>query len=159
MISVLVVDDHPVIRNGLERLISSTDDLRVVGAAGSGGSAIAMAGLLRPNVVLMDIELPDMTGIEATRAIVEADPQIAVVMVSTFDDPERVEAAVNAGASGFLSKSVTPDALIACIRLAPYDWVSFLPRGHHEPAPPLSVPLTLSSPIAKQAAARLARRG
>jgi DNA-binding NarL/FixJ family response regulator len=158
VISVLVVDDHPVIRKGLTQLISSTQDLRVVGSTGTGESAVVLAGLFRPDVVLMDIELPTMTGIDATRAIVQADAAIAVVIVSTFDDPDRVEAAVDAGASGFLSKSVTPEALIACIRLAPYDWVSYLPRGQHRPVPILSVPLTLALPIVQRAADRLARR-
>lgn len=152
MIGVLVVDDHPLVRAGLGQLISSTDDLVVVGSAGTGEAAVALAAELRPDVVLMDIELPALDGIGAARAIIEERPGTVVVMLSTYDDPKRVEAAIDAGVSGFLNKSISPQALLACIRIAPHEWVSYVAAG--APTPTVSMRPPLAARAAKLLEAR-----
>jgi DNA-binding NarL/FixJ family response regulator len=119
-ISVLVADDQDLIRMGLRTLIDSEDDLTVAGEAADGLAAVAAARRLRPDVALMDIRMPGIDGIEATRRIV-ADPDLAhtrVVVLTTFELDEYVFEALRAGATGFLIKDIKPAELLRGIRLA-----------------------------------------
>lgn len=106
-IAVLVVDDHPLFRAGIRDRIQSVDDsIVVVGEAGSGQEACEQIRALRPAVVLMDIAMPGMNGIEATRIISGSWPEVAVIILSVYDDDQYVQAALKAGASGYLLKTV-----------------------------------------------------
>ncbi len=113
-IGVLLVDDQELIRAGLEMIIDSTDDLQVIAQAGDGAAAIKLAARLRPDVVLMDIRMPTMDGIEATRRIAPRGPR--VLMLTTFDLDEYVYEAFKAGASGFLVKDAPRETIIDGIR-------------------------------------------
>jgi DNA-binding NarL/FixJ family response regulator len=116
-VRVLLVDDQPLMLVGLGILIGDTDDLEVVGEAGDGREAVRLARELRPDVVVMDIRMPGMDGIEATRqATAEPDPP-KVLVLTTFDDDEYVYGALRAGASGFLLKSMALDAILDAIRV------------------------------------------
>ncbi|MER7844233.1 response regulator transcription factor [Kitasatospora sp. NPDC096077] len=116
-VRVLLVDDQPLMLVGLTILIGSTDDLEVVGEAGDGREAVRLVRELRPDVVVMDIRMPGMDGIEATRqATAEPDPP-KVLVLTTFDDDEYVYGALRAGASGFLLKSMALDAILDAIRV------------------------------------------
>ncbi|MFJ1754869.1 response regulator [Kitasatospora sp. NPDC088134] len=116
-VRVLLVDDQPLMLVGLTILIGDTDDLEVVGEAADGREAVRLARELRPDVVVMDIRMPGMDGIEATRrATAEPDPP-KVLVLTTFDDDEYVYGALRAGASGFLLKSMALDAILDAIRV------------------------------------------
>ncbi|MEV4252783.1 response regulator transcription factor [Spirillospora sp. NPDC049652] len=116
-VRVLLVDDQPLLRVGLGILIGDTDDLEVVGEARDGREAVRLVRELRPDVVVMDIRMPGMDGIEATRqATAEPDPP-KVLVLTTFDDDEYVYGALRAGASGFLLKSMALDAILDAIRV------------------------------------------
>ncbi|MFE4872023.1 response regulator [Streptomyces sp. NPDC056682] len=116
-VRVLLVDDQPLMLVGLGILIGSTSDLEVVGEAGDGREAVRLVRELRPDVVVMDIRMPGMDGIEATRqATAEPDPP-KVLVLTTFDDDEYVYGALRAGASGFLLKSMALDAILDAIRV------------------------------------------
>jgi DNA-binding NarL/FixJ family response regulator len=116
-IRVLLADDHGLVRAGLARLIDSDPDLHVVGEAGTGREAVDLARRLSPDVALLDIRMPEMDGIEATRRIVASGPT-RVVILTVFDLDDYVYAALQAGASGFLLKDAQPDDLLAAIRVA-----------------------------------------
>ncbi|MCD5354164.1 response regulator transcription factor [Kineosporia mesophila] len=116
-IRVGVVDDQGVIRAGLTMILDHEADLTVVGEAGDGARALEMVAAVRPDVVLMDIRMPVLDGIEATRRIVAGDgPVPAVLVLTTFDDEEYVLGAIRAGASGFLLKDAGPDVLVSAVR-------------------------------------------
>ncbi|MFC5186671.1 response regulator [Actinomadura harenae] len=116
-VRVLLVDDQPLLLVGLAILIGDTDDLEVVGEAGDGREAVRLARELRPDIVVMDIRMPGMDGIEATRRVTaEPDPP-RVLVLTTFDDDEYVYGALRAGASGFLLKSMALDAILDAIRV------------------------------------------
>lgn len=119
MIRVLLADDQVLVRAGFSHLLALTDDMEVVGEADDGREAVALAGRLRPDIVLMDIRMPELDGIEATRRIA-ADPGLSatrVVVLTTFDADELVFEALRAGAAGFLLKDVEPDDLRRAIRV------------------------------------------
>ncbi|MEA2171748.1 MAG: hypothetical protein QOF76_5048 [Solirubrobacteraceae bacterium] len=118
MIRVIVADDHAVVRRGLEQLLGSARDIEFVGAFADGGAAVEAALLERPHVVLMDLAMPGTDGIEATRTIVELLPQTQVVVLTSFSDRERILAALDAGAVGYLLKDADPEELLAGIRAA-----------------------------------------
>jgi DNA-binding NarL/FixJ family response regulator len=115
-ISVLLADDQPLLRRGFRMIIEAEDDLTVTGEAGDGGEAIDCARWSPPDVVLMDIRMPNTDGIEATRRIIAANPAVRVLVLTTFDLDEYAFGALRVGASGFLLKDVRPAELIAAIR-------------------------------------------
>lgn len=115
-IRVLLVDDHPVIREGLSTILGTAADVEVVGEAGSGLEAIDKAREHRPEVLLMDIRMPELDGIEATRRIKSQFPTMSVIVLSTYDNDAYIVGAVSAGASGYLLKDVSKDLLIHHIR-------------------------------------------
>ena len=118
-IRVLLVDDHAVMRAGFRMILETADDITVVGEAADGAAAVAAASALRPDVICMDIQMPDMDGIEATRRIVaDAALHAAVVIVTTFDRDDYLFQALAAGASGFLLKNAGPEELISAVRVA-----------------------------------------
>jgi DNA-binding NarL/FixJ family response regulator len=116
-IRVLVVDDQELVRAGFAMIIDSRDDLAVVGEAGDGVAAVALAGELRPDVILMDVRMPRMDGIEATRRLTAAGHPARIIMLTTFDLDEPVFSALRAGASGFLLKDIRPADLADAIRV------------------------------------------
>ncbi|MBD7919150.1 response regulator transcription factor [Cellulomonas sp. Sa3CUA2] len=116
MIRVLLVDDQALIRMGFRLLIDSTDDLEVVGEAQDGQAAVEQVAALHPDVVLMDVRMPGVNGIDATARIVEAHPDTRVLVLTTFDLDEYAFAALRAGASGFLLKDAAPAELATAVR-------------------------------------------
>ena len=118
MIRVVLAEDHGLVRAGLERLLATAADVEVVGGAADGAEAIELAGRLRPDVVLMDLSMPNLGGIEATRAIVAADQEIQVVVLTSLSDRERILAALDAGAVGYLLKDAEPEELLGGVRAA-----------------------------------------
>ena len=128
-IRVLVTDDQPLIREALVALLTSVDEIEVVGSAGDGAAAVRMATSLAPDVVLMDIRMPVMDGVEATRQVRALPHPPAVVILTTFDLDTYVLAAVRAGASGFLLKDGDAEDLIAGIRSAAAGDAVLAPRA------------------------------
>lgn len=118
MIRIVIADDHAMVRAGLSQLLGSFDDLEVVGTASDGSEAVQVVGELLPDLVLMDLSMPVMDGIEATAAVKKAYPDTHVVVLTTFQEPRQVAAALSAGASGYLVKDVEPEVLVAGIRAA-----------------------------------------
>jgi len=118
VIRVVIVDDHSMVRGGLQQLLASTADIEVVGSAANGQEAVELAGRLRPDVVLMDLQMPVMDGVEATAALTAADSGIAVVIVTSFSDRDRIVGAIDAGAVGYLLKDATPDEILSGVRSA-----------------------------------------
>ena len=116
MTTVLLVDDEPLVRLGFSMVLAAHDDLRVVGEAGNGAEAVELAGRLRPDVVVMDVRMPVLDGVAATRRIVSAGLPSRIVVLTTFDLDEYAFAALQAGASGFLLKNTEPAVLVAAIR-------------------------------------------
>ena len=111
-IRVLLVDDQPLLRTGFRMILGATEDITVVGEAADGRSALAQVATCHPDVVLMDVRMPGMDGIEATGAIVASASRARVLVLTTFDVDEYAFSALRAGASGFLLKDVPPDELI-----------------------------------------------
>ncbi|GIF48249.1 LuxR family two component transcriptional regulator [Asanoa ferruginea] len=116
-IRVLLVDDQPLVRAAVRMVISDAPDLDVAGEAGSGGEAVRMARDLRPDVVVMDLRMPGMDGIEATRRIVGNAGHARVLVLTTFDDDDNVYGALRAGACGFLVKDMALDDILEAIRV------------------------------------------
>ena len=113
---VLVVEDHPLFRKGVVALLDAVPDFSVAGVAVSGEEAVSRAAELQPDVVLMDLQLPGMSGIEATRAIVAADPSVRVLVLSLFEDEDSVFMALRAGARGYVLKDADEEELTGAIR-------------------------------------------
>ena len=118
MIRVLLVDDHNLVRAGLAGLLASTEDMSVVGEAENGKRAVELAAELEPDVVLMDLSMPVMDGVEATREIIRRRPESVVVVLTSFSDHARVTEALRAGAVGYLLKDSDPRDLLAAVRAA-----------------------------------------
>jgi DNA-binding NarL/FixJ family response regulator len=129
MIRLLLVDDQSLICQGLQAVLNQEADLEVVGTAENGQAAIDLAATLQPDVVLMDIRMPVMTGIEATRLITEQFPDIKVLVLSTFDDDRDIAQSMRAGAKGYLLKDMPAPELAEAIRL--------VHRGYSQMAPGL----------------------
>jgi DNA-binding NarL/FixJ family response regulator len=115
-IRVVLVDDHAVIRAGLEQLLAGTSDIHVVGKAANGRDALDVVRRLRPDVVLMDLQMPDVDGVTATRMIMAEKLGVDVLVLTSFSDSERIVAALDAGAVGYLLKDADPDAVLQGIR-------------------------------------------
>jgi DNA-binding NarL/FixJ family response regulator len=136
MINLLLVDDQSLICQGLAAVLNQEADLQVVGAAENGQAAIDQVKSLQPDVVLMDIRMPVMTGIEATRLIAEQFPNVKVLMLSTFDEDRDIAQSVRAGAKGYLLKDMPAQELAEAIRL--------VHRGYSQMAPGLIEKLVTS---------------
>ncbi len=115
-IRVVVVDDHPLSRMGIGMVLDAEPDITVAGEAGDGEAGLDLVERLRPDVVVMDVRMPQLDGIEATRRMVTGDPSCRVLVLTTFDLDEYGFAALRAGASGFLGKATEPAALVAAVR-------------------------------------------
>ncbi len=115
-IQVLIADDHPLIRSGMRTLLGTTDDLDVVGEAATGAEAVTLAGSLQPDVVVMDLRMPGLNGVEATRRIVEANEHARVLVVTLFEDDNSVFAALRAGARGYVLKEADEREVLRAIR-------------------------------------------
>ncbi|MFC0602786.1 response regulator [Streptomyces palmae] len=113
---VLIVDDHQVVRRGLRTFLEVQDDIEVVGEAADGAEGVLRATELRPDVILMDVKMPGMDGIEALRRLREADSAARVLVVTSFTEQRTVVPALRAGAAGYVYKDVDPDALAGAIR-------------------------------------------
>jgi DNA-binding NarL/FixJ family response regulator len=121
MITVVLSDDHALVRRGLEQLLDADPDIEVVGTASDGREAVELVSRLRPDVVLMDLQMPELDGVEATRKIVHESPddkQVQVVVLTSFSDTERIVAAIDAGAVGYLLKDTEPEDLLEGVRAA-----------------------------------------
>jgi DNA-binding NarL/FixJ family response regulator len=116
MIRVLVVDDHPIVRQGLVSVLSDEDDLEVVGEAASGREAVAQVSRMRPDVVLLDLEMPDVDGVEAIPQLLFAKPDVGVLVFTAYDTDERVLGAIRAGARGYLLKGASAEEIARGIR-------------------------------------------
>jgi DNA-binding NarL/FixJ family response regulator len=117
-IRVLIADDHPLMRKGLADILNGVDGIEVVGAAEDGAAAIALAHAVKPDIVLMDISMPGMDGIEATEKLVEMDSGVRVVMLTSYSEREKITQALAAGAVSYLTKDAPPEAVIRAIRSA-----------------------------------------
>ena len=116
MIRVLVADDHPAFRRGLELMLADVDDVELVGQAESGARVLELAAELAPDVVLMDLRMPELDGIAATRRITRMDPAPAVVVLTMFEDDDSVFAAMRAGARGYLLKGAEQEEIVRAVR-------------------------------------------
>ena len=116
MIRILIADDHALVRNGLDQWLSSIEDLEVVGLASNGREAVDLACELLPDIVLMDLSMPVMDGITAMSELATKAPQISIIALTTTGDPQQVNAALDAGAMGYMLKDVEPEVLVANIR-------------------------------------------
>jgi NarL family two-component system response regulator LiaR len=117
-IRVLLVDDHDILRSGLAIFLEAFDDLQLVGEAATGEEAVAVCERLKPDVVLMDLVMPEMDGLEATRLIQRKQPQIRVIALTSFDDERLIEQAKDAGMCDYVLKNVSIDELATAIRKA-----------------------------------------
>lgn len=115
-VRVVLVDDHALVRGGLAQLLAATDDLEVVGQAGDGEEAVAVVAATRPDVVVMDLQMPGTDGVAATRRIVAEHPGSQVLVLTSYSDTERIVAALDAGAMGYLLKDADPEDVIGGVR-------------------------------------------
>ena len=115
-IRILLVDDQALFREGLATLLGQHAELEIVGVAADGAEALALAARARPDIVLMDLRMPGMGGVEATRRLLAAQPTVRVLVLTTFDEDEEVFAAIRAGAAGYLLKASPSEKLVAAIR-------------------------------------------
>ncbi len=118
MIRIVLADDHSLVRTGLSQLLDAQADIEVVGLASDGREALQLARGLTPDVVLMDLQMPIVDGITAIGILAASNPEIAVIALTTFQEPQQVTAALAAGARGYLVKDVEPEVLVAGIRAA-----------------------------------------
>jgi DNA-binding NarL/FixJ family response regulator len=143
MIRILLVDDHPVVRHGLRGMLDAEPDLSVIGEAGSGDAGVTLAAAVRPDIVLMDLRMPDGDGVSATERILKALPGARVIVLTTYESDRDILRAIEAGACGYLLKDASPAELADAVRaaargetvLAP-SVASTLVRQVRRPAPP-----------------------
>lgn len=126
-IRVMIADDHPMFRKGLRGLLTSIADIEVVGEASEGEEAIALAAQAQPNVALMDIHMPGVSGIEATQRILQASPNIGILVLTMYEDDDSVFAVMRAGARGYLLKGVDQDEVLRAIRAVSHGEAIFSP--------------------------------
>ena len=153
MIRVLLVDDQHLVREGFARLLRDVVDIEVVGEAADGATAVQLARETHPDVVLMDVRMPGMDGVEATAHVVRARPETRVLVLTTFDLDEAVHRALQAGASGFLLKDTPYDQLIHAIRVVSHGDSVLAPSVTRR----LIESFTAPSAVSEQDAARLGR--
>jgi DNA-binding NarL/FixJ family response regulator len=115
-IRIVIADDHGVVREGLRALLGSESDMEVVGEAATGKEVLERATEFRPDVILMDIQMPDLNGIEATRRILEVNPEVGVVVLTMFEDDDSVFSAMRAGARGYVLKGAPPSEILKVLR-------------------------------------------
>lgn len=115
-IRILIVDDHHVVRRGLSFFLRTQKEIEIIGEAGNGKEAVQLAKALKPDLILMDLIMPIMDGIEATKMIKTDMPEIKIMMLTSFSDQDHVIPALEAGASGYQLKDIEPDELISCIK-------------------------------------------
>ena len=127
-IRILVVDDHPIVRSGIIGLLGTTSDLNVIGEASTGTEAVELALKLKPDLVLMDLRMPDIDGDEATAIILKQLPETKVLILTTYDSDESILTAIEAGASGYLLKAAPQEELLAGIRSVASGEVVLAPR-------------------------------
>ena len=132
MIRVVVADDHRVVRVGLEQLLATFDDIEAVGFAAGGEEAVALCRELEPDVLLLDLSMPDLDGIEVTGRLRETVPGTRVVVFTSFSDRERIVRALDAGAIGYLLKDAEPEEILAAIRAAARGESPLAPRAAAE---------------------------
>ena len=132
MIRLLIADDHTIVRSGLRQLAGTLDGVELVAEAANGEEAVALCETHRPDVVLMDLEMPVLDGIGATRRITDADPRVAVVVLTSFSDRERILEALDAGATGYLLKDAEPEELLRGIHAAAAGDAPLAPRAATE---------------------------
>ena len=118
VIKVVLVDDQELMRVGFRMVLGAQEDMEIVGEAANGEQGVAMAGETRPDVVLMDLSMPVLDGVEATRRLLDAHPDARVVALTSFSDRQRVSDVLEAGATGYLLKDCAPDELLAAVRAA-----------------------------------------
>lgn len=118
MIRLLIVDDHSVVRRGLETLLGTFADIEIVGAAADGNEAVQLAAEHHPDIILMDLSMPNLDGFEATRQILAANPKIRIVALTSFSEQRKVFDAISSGAIGYLLKDSTPAELVEGVRAA-----------------------------------------
>ncbi|MCB0003377.1 MAG: response regulator transcription factor [Anaerolineae bacterium] len=147
-IRVLLADDHPLFRDGLRGMLEAAGDFDVLGEATTGEEAVALAGTLRPDVVLMDIKMPGINGIEATRRTIEADPDIRILMLTMLEDDDSLFAALRAGARGYLLKGARQDEALRAIRAVANGQAIFGPRIAQRLAQYFAVPRRTAGPVA-----------
>ncbi|QKG83734.1 response regulator transcription factor [Kroppenstedtia pulmonis] len=131
-IKVLLVDDHPMVIKGLRLFLQTRKEIQVVGEAGNGKQALAKVAELEPDVVLMDLMMPEMDGVEATKAIKSAYPQVKVVILTSFSDQDHVLPAIQAGAQGYQLKEVEADELVTAILAAHQGLTNLHPRAANQ---------------------------
>jgi len=116
MVRILIADDHPLVRSGMRALLTATEDLEVVGEAATGEEAISLAAALQPDVIVMDLRMPGINGIEATRRIMQSYPHMRILVVTLFEDDDSVFAALRAGARGYILKEANEVEVLRAIR-------------------------------------------
>src|SRR5258708_38810617 len=126
-IRILIADDHPLFRDGLRALLESVPDMQVIGEAMTGNEVVVQATSLQPDVILMDIKMPGLNGIEATRRILQTSPHIRILILTMFEDDESVFAAVRAGARGYLLKGAVQEETLRAIRAVAHGEPTFGP--------------------------------
>jgi DNA-binding NarL/FixJ family response regulator len=125
----MVVDDHAVVREGLSKLLGAAADIDVVAAASGGEEVAALIQSAAPDVILMDLSMPDVDGVEATRRALAIRPEAKVVMLTSFSDPEHVNAALDAGAVGYVLKDAAPEEIVQAVKAAGRGEAPFSPRA------------------------------
>jgi DNA-binding NarL/FixJ family response regulator len=129
VIRVVIADDHRVVRVGLEQLLQTFDDVEFLGAGGGGEEAVALCAEHRPDVLLLDLSMPDVDGIEVTKRLRDASPDTRVVVFTSFSDRERIVQALDAGAVGYLLKDAEPEELHAAVQAASRGEAPITPRA------------------------------
>jgi DNA-binding NarL/FixJ family response regulator len=122
---VVVADDHPLIRDGWRMILATVPDAVLVGSAATGAEAVRLVDELRPDLVVMDLHMPDLDGVEATRRITTAHPEVAVLVLSQYDDDESITAALRAGARGYLLKGAGAAELVLAVRTVASGQIAF----------------------------------
>lgn len=147
LIRILVADDHPVVRDGVVAMLSTQPDFKVVGEAATGREAVALAIRLRPTIVLLDLEMPDLDGVEALAQMRVACPEVRALVFTAFDTDDRIIGAVRAGAQGYLLKGAPRDELFNAIRVVSGGGSLLQPVVASKLLQRLSAPPDLAAPV------------